>query len=363
MEIFVVLFLYLLALKFYIKNSSQKNRALLSILAGFGLWIILALRSPYCGIDLVTGVDGSANYLNQFITASDYSFTQIVRGSLSYFSSVEVGWVLYCKLLSLFSTNFQVFLAITALIQMGLIGFVFYKYSKDIALSYIVYFCFGLYIMSFSGIRQSTAIALTFFSFHLLLSNKKWQFFLTVFIASSIHTSALIFLIAYPLKKIRMDAKKSIFALVGILFSIPFLSAIGNFLIPLLFGGRYINFEGEGGAINRFIIYVVIFLSSLNIKINNQQNNLYRSMILMAVAGQSLGIIGNAHVTRIAYYFSIVFSMLFPELLASYSSKKERTTLFTVTSLLFFAFFYLTNKGGYLNVVPYYFFWERPFFY
>jgi len=364
MTIFIILFIYLLLLKVLFEGkNSDKDRKKLCVFAGFGLWIVLALRSPYCGVDLVSGDYAAANYLTLFFRAADYSFIQIIKGVLSYFSSAEVGWLVYCKLVSLISKDFQFFLAITAFIQIFLIGFVFYKYSSDIILSYIVYFCFGLYIMSFSGLRQSTATALTFFSFYFLVNNKKWLFALIVLLASSLHTSALLFVIAYPLKKIRLNTRKSIVSIIGIFAALPFLSFVVSAVIPILFGSRYRHYMDSGGAITLFLLYVIIFLFSLKTKLVTQQDSLYRNLIVVAVACQSLGYISAGAMTRIGFYFSIFFTLLFPELIKVYSDKGSRQTLFIIVSLLFFAFFYITNIDGYLNVIPYYFYWERIFIY
>jgi hypothetical protein len=182
-------------------------------------------------------------------------------------------------------------------------------------------------------------------------------------LATSIHSSAVIFAIAYPLRNIRLGVKLSVLAAFGVLMMMPFLSEIVNSLVPLLFGYRYAHYQNEGGAITLFLLYIVIFLLSLKIKLTNQQNGLNRSFILLAVACQSLGYISTGAVTRIGFYFSIFFSLLFPILVNSYIDKKSRGFTSAILSLLLFAFFYLTNKGGYLNVVPYYFFWEKPFLY
>ena len=363
MGIFVALFLYLMALKVLNRDNTSKGRLIISILAGLGLWLVLALRSPFCGIDLVGGADGSVNYLNMFLTATNYSVVQIIEGRLSTFSSVEVGWFVYCKLVSLLSTDFQFFLAITAFFQIFFIGFVFYKYSGDIILSYIVYFCFGLYVMSFSGLRQSTAFTLTFFSFHFLVNKKKWLFALIVLLASSLHTSALVFLIAYPLQKIRLDQGRGIISIILVFAIVPFLSSIVSTIVPIIYGNRYQYYQDEGGSITLFLLYTLIFFFSLKIDITTIQERLCRNLIVFAVACQSLGYISTGAMTRIGFYFSIFFTLLFPELVKVYSGTSGKRILFTILALLFFAFFFLTNRGGYLNVVPYYFFWETPFIY
>lgn len=356
MSVFIALFIYLLLIKFFINS---RNRKATCVLAGFGLWVVLALRSPYCGIDLVSGASGSANYYNMFEKAMDASISQILNGDLTRISNMERGWLLYCKFVSLFSSQFQVFLAITALVQLGLIGFVFYKYSNDIILSYIVYFCFGLYIISFSGIRQSTAFSITFLSFHYLLRKKYVKFLLIVLLATFIHNSALFFLLVLPINNIRFTPAKTRMAILCIFLLVPYLSVIIKIIVPFLFGNRYQNYEDSGGAITLFLLYTLICSVSLKIKLQNTRDNLIRGLIIIAVACQSLGYISTGAITRITFYYSIFFSLLFPDLIISYSNNRTRSVLSLFISLLLLEFFYLTNRDGYLNVIPYSFFWER----
>lgn len=358
MDIFIFLFVYLLILRVLIR---QDKRLQLSVLGGLGLWLVLALRSSYCGVDLVMGAAGSANYYNMFVRAGEESFFNIIRGDLTHISSMETGWLIYCKLVSFLTKDFQIFMAITALIQISLIGFVLYKYSIDIILSYIVYFCFGLYVMSFSGLRQSTAFSITFFSYYFLEGGKKLKFVLVTVLASLIHSSSLIFLIALPLRYLKLSSVKSVVAVIVIVLLLPFLSVIVTSVVPLLFENRYQHYQDEGGSITLFLVYVLLFLLSLKIKYQNQHLSLVRNLIMMAAACQSLGYIGSGAITRIGFYFSIFFTLLYPELVRVYSDKKNKEALTLILSVALFGFFYLTNKDGYLNVVPYYFFWENVF--
>ena len=217
--------------------------------------------------------------------------------------------------------------------------------------------------MSFSGLRQSTAFTLTFFSFHFLVNKKKWLFALIVLLASSLHTSALVFLIAYPLQKIRLDQGRGIISIILVFAIVPFLSSIVSTIVPIIYGNRYQYYQDEGGSITLFLLYTLIFFFSLKIDITTIQERLCRNLIVFAVACQSLGYISTGAMTRIGFYFSIFFTLLFPELVKVYSGTSGKRILFTILALLFFAFFFLTNRGGYLNVVPYYFFWETPFIY
>ena len=347
-------FWFLICFLFVVKLVSQRtnNRLFETMMGALGCWAVLALRSPYCGVDLL---QHGISYYYIFHMLNDSSWSQ----TISLFNYMESGWVVYCYFVSLFTNSFNVFLAITALIQIIPIAIVFYYYSKDISFSYLIYICLGLYVFSFSGLRQTIAISMVLFAFLALQKDKKWLFVLLVLLASSFHRSSIIFLFIIFLNKKTLSFKRSVFLLLVLFLSLPFLHVIINFLTSLLFPRRYTKYENEGGAITMFIVYIVLLLLSYLNKTENKNIHFFRWMILCCVGCQSLGIISTGAMTRIGFYFSIFFPLLLPEIPAAFE-KKSALIVNLIACIALIAFFYLTTKDGYLNVVPYYFAWEKP---
>lgn len=354
MGIFFLLFTYMFLVYLSTNRLTKRNRLLCTFLCVLGAWLVMALRSPWCGVDLYRGA-GEVSYYWVFEKVKDYNLLDIY--ALQSRTSQEVGWVVYNKLVSLICSDFQFFLAFTALLIVGIVGFVIYIYSSNIYMSILVYCTFGLYHFCFSGLRQGLAISLTFLSYFFLERKKFFWFVIIVLLASTMHSSALIFLIAYPLSKINYSPQKSLLLLIGVFCLLPFLSPIVQVLTSVLFPGKY-HYENEGGAITMFLVYTVIYILTLRLK--SEYSNKLRGVILFAVLGQSLGTISTTSMTRIGYYFTIFFALLIPELANSFFVKKNKIFGTFVISILFILFFYLTVKDGYLNVVPYYFFWEKP---
>lgn len=355
MSVFWFLFIYLFII--YIFSNSwrrEQQRQVQTIFSGLGVWSILALRSPLCGTDLYSN---EGDYFHSFSMMSDYSFAEIIHSAVD--SNMEKGWLIYNKLISCITNDFQVFLAITAGICLILIGFVFYKYSRNVLLSFIVYVSFGLYIFSFSGLRQAMALSITFFSYY-LLNNKKYLWFVAcVFLASTMHNSAIIFLVALPLTKFELSFKRGLICIYLLTGSLFFLRDIVNWVTTVLFPSRYGNYQDEGGAITMFFVYILLFLLSYITKNNNNSKmQFYRWMILCAIVCQSLGFIGSGAITRIGYYFSIFFPLIVIETVADIKNTQYRHIVNVAISIAFILFFYLTTKDGYLNVVPYRFYWE-----
>lgn len=357
MGIFWLLFgwLFIVSL-FRYSEKPDTQRAIQTTLSGLGLWLPLALRSPHCGVDLIGRGIG---YVGYFERVANTSWNNLFHLHLFHF---EKGWTVLNRIIAVITSDRQVFLAIIAAIGVALVSYTIYKYATNVLVSFVTYACLGLYIFSFSGIRQATAIAVTFFAAHFLLKENKNQliFAALVLIASSFHSSAIIFLAAWPLSLRRLNREKGFIMLVFLLGALPFLSSIINFLTPILFGTKYGNYENEGGAFTMFAVYTVIYISSLMIEDEENPNKLsfYRFMLLSAAACQSLGLISNGAMTRIGYYFCIFYALYVPYFINLYFHQTSKIISFVAVTLLI-VFFYLTTSGGYLNVVPYYFFWER----
>lgn len=360
MTIYIILLCYLLLTDAISSLIPEKRRRFFqAIVGGFGLWIVLSLRSVYCGVDLVQGGQGDRNYLWMFENAQTRSFSELLFG---YTDRIEPGWMILCKLLSYISDNFIIFLSLIAAIQIFLIGFVLKKTSKDILFSYIVYFCFGMYAFSFSGLRQATSIAITFYASYHLMRGKLSLFVLLVIVAATMHISALLFFIAIVFNRIRYNNRNALTIIIIVLLLTPFLGWLTVSLSSIIFSGRYdVNaILDSGGAYTMFAVYGLLVLLGFRFK-DNHENGFMRYMIVMAFAIQSLGIVSSAHLTRIGYFFQMFFLLYFPVFLESYINKRARKFIMFIGSVFFLVFFYLTTKNSPLNVIPYSFLWQIPY--
>lgn len=360
MTIYILLLVYLLLIDAFSNFIPKKvRRSYQTLFGGIGLWLVLSLRSVNCGVDLVQGELGSRNYLWMFNDVQSRPLSDLLFG---YSDRIEAGWMVLCKLLSYVSGNFGVFLSIIAAIQLFFIGFVIHKTSKDIILSYIVYFCFGLYALSFSGLRQATAFAITFFASYFLMNHKPITFALLVLLASTIHMSALLFLVAFLFDKFKYTNRRAALSVLIVVLLVPVLGQLTEILSSFLFSDRYnINAAlDSGGAYTMFTVYGVLVLLGFRVQ-DNRVNGFIRYMVIIAFAIQSLGVISSSYLTRLGYYFQMFFLLYFPVLNETYISSKNRKATMFVASLLFLVFFYLTMRSSPLNIVPYSFFWENPY--
>ena len=113
MGVFVILYVYLLAVAFLTSLLKNQYKYWLQAVASFfGLWIVLALRSPSCGVDLLQEDDGATyfSYYRAFTGVQLRDIGDIIWGTWRESTGMELGWLLYNKFVSLFFPHFQLFL-------------------------------------------------------------------------------------------------------------------------------------------------------------------------------------------------------------------------------------------------------------
>jgi len=125
------------------------------IYATIQLTLLCGLRHYSVGID-------TKNYINIY-------FETIKRVPLdkNFFVRYnrETGYYLFTKIVSLFTDNYTWLLLIISIIIISLVSITVYKYSADPVLSIFVFITLRPYAFMFTGIRQSIALGICFFSY------------------------------------------------------------------------------------------------------------------------------------------------------------------------------------------------------
>ena len=280
-------------------------------------------------------------------------------GIRPWFSEVfnyEVGYRILCKIIYLTGASEQVFLLVVAIICQGSVFNFIRKHSRFPAISIVIYLTFGLYTFSFSGLRQMIAIAIVLFSYDYIKERKIFHFLIVVLFASLFHTSAVFFIVAYPLYYMEISMR-------GVFM------AIGGLIAEAILGGKivqaamlfYKNREYETqytGAYMAFIMYVCVWLGAVFLIGKNKELNSFENYILLAVAIQELGMY-HMSIARLGYYFSFFICLLLPEMVVELTKNDWKMRCAITTALVFCCFLYFNiNTGdGYLNVCPYIPFW------
>jgi len=335
--ILIIGLLYLLIGRLNINDKRKKFIIISFIITA----ILQGLRSSEVGSDLKV-------YVYAFNISKNASWTTPLIG-------FEIGFRILLHLLSLLCSSEQMFIfCISAFCQAPIFYFI-YRKSTSPFYSLLIYLTFGIFTFSFSGIRQTLAIGL-FLIAVILADEQKWcEFFLLVVLASTIHKSALIGLVAYPLSKIRIKRNGKLLLL-------------GLFGAEMLFGGQIVEFAAklygynfqpsQTGAYSLFIFYVIIWILCALFLEEEQPWILFGNLCMMAALCQGLGLF-HLSITRIGYYFSICMCVLIPHIIDRATNSYRLKALLHIGLFVFCMFFFQKNTGnGYLDVCPYIPFWS-----
>lgn len=350
MAIFIIMFI-LLGIMMIPELSRHKTK--IALLCFLLLWLIQALRA------LEIGCDSYYAYIPHFINQGDVDVTNIIQSPDRY--KFEPGYHIYTRIIRYFSHSSQIFISITSLIIIGLITIVFRKYSKNTPLSFIIFAGLILYHFSFSGLRQSIALAITFFSTIFIYKRKPLIFIGLVLLAFTFHKSSIIFLPAYALYNIHISRKLIIISGITIVIFFAMAGPVAEYVRNIIFGAdKYSGYLGANvGAFGLTILYILLTVFILNTsEWNDKHQNFLCWMAIMTLMFQPLGMVSQA-ADRIGYYFVIYFTLSIPTAVDRLKPTKLNRCVINYSILVFMMFFFwYCNASGYLDVVPYKFYWE-----
>ena len=350
MGIFIFLFAVLGLMSFTTscKRQTSQGRLLQAIFCTALLVCIQGLRHETIGID-------SCNAYRPF-------FESVIGGIGNIFDiddvlyGFEPGFVIFTKIIKTLFSNTQLYILICSSLSIIPIGYLIYKYADNIPLAFIIFSSFIIYHFGFSGIRQTIAIGITTIAFEFIIKKRLLWFVTIVLLATSIHSSAIIFLIAYPLyHRLRLTPKAMFLVAICFIAALFFIKPIVLELTGLIFGGeRYMNKAMENAVPSYNLMILLAGLLLFTYLSEDKRLQPIRPILLMSVISQSLGLVSNS-ASRIAYYFIPYFAIALP---ITTSSMKSRPLIEFIIVSFFIFFFFFSCGNGYLEVIPYKFFWE-----
>jgi hypothetical protein len=217
-------------------------------------------------------------------------------------------------------------------------------YTEHINLALFVFILIpGLYLNSFSIVRQSIAIAILFYGYHFLVKRKYLKYFIITLLAANFHYTAL-FTIPFFLISLKAASMKHWMYVVMIIGSI-ILSQINLslFIFQKILGYTgyvaYAMYSDGGASLLKIIVLNVIavfFLLFYN-KMTDCEKTMYFFTILSITIVTIFGSIGA--VTRFAYYFKIFEIILVSNTIFLLKSKINRSILLMFIMGYYFAIF------------------------
>lgn len=327
-----------------IKNKNINTKMFFVVIACLQLIIIQGLRAQTVGTDV-------AGYINIYNKLQFGNFADI------FDQRMEVGFCFLVKIISLFEVDDQIYLSILSAFIIIPVGYTIYKYSRHPFLSFYLYITFGFYTASFCAIRQHIAYGIIFLTLGSIRKRKLWKFVFLAFLAITMHKSAIIFLPAYFLSKIRVN--KISIGLIPIIFMtvFTFRAEIVEYAINSLFTSYEIV---ESSSYMWMLLGIILFIFGLLVYKQvtiNKDNHIYYTFMVTALLLMSLATITDNAMRMVDYYY--IFLILYiPAIVDGFNNKSVKNIIiFLILGCSVIVYYILLSTQTGYGIVPYEFFW------
>lgn len=335
MVVWFALLVWITLVKGYLGDLfANKQKKTFLLLSGIGVIFVMGARysDPSMNGDL-------NNYARMYLKMSMIPWNEVLLNS-----SIEPGYLLLNKICSIAFPWAQSIVFIEALICIYFTFKFIYMNSDDVYLAVLIYLSQGLFIFELTGFRQAIAISLCLYSIEFVKKRNIVGFFITITLACSFHTTAIVFLPIYFIANFRPSIKN------GILYGIGYyllLRMIPNLLLwgSDLTGSDYSvasswgNFTGP--AINIVIYVVSMWLILRENKIVYEKKNSWKwNMAILGLIVYLLRFI-SLPFERISFYFSASTIVIIPDrIIPVFSDNSKKVAYILIVFLLSFLFLY-----------------------
>lgn len=380
MEIYLLVLFFVLAYGFLYKPNYSKRKRKNYLYICFGIMVIVsALRNYTVGRDL------QSHYYR--------TFQNIINMPWNNFSasSYDPGYVVFYKLIGIFTDNPQWMIAIHALFVIGISGWIIYKNSDNVVLSTFMFIATNTWFMYMTMMRQAMAICFTLIALEIWKKAnwKAWRYILFVaiiLIATTFHSSALL-AFSYPVfNTVKFRRKEILLSIVVVVASFILYQRIYNIFATIISIRRdFAEFYSSSGsvinvislygvALNALIFflgcYVLAYKARNKENINENTSNLALTetfsnsfllfmgllMVICKLTGLQINIM-----SRMAYYVGPFMWILFPRVLKNtYLNSNKRVLKYGIGLIMLIAFIWMGYRSvaDLYGTVPYKLFWR-----
>ncbi len=360
MELFSGIMIYILIFSITMIIKDKNKKKVFKCLYVISTFLILLVISGCRGLEIGTDTP-------MFVRAYYrlYSFSSIFS---SYTERFEFGYRLFNAVLNQVSNSPHILLFMSSLITIYLIYIFFYNKSKYFHISIIMFVSLMYYCNSMCLLRQYLAMSFCCLAIMKLSEEKNIDFIIWVIIGFLFHSSAIIFLILLPMKKINIirGSKLKLFLIsLGIVF---FANKLINIFINIL--PQYTSYlssekyylENQLGSYLKAGLQGIMFIiinMYFNIKEDNKGINKLGYLCSLVAFSISLISIQGAILERMGFYFSIINCVTIPNMIYNIKSTKEKYIVTIGFCIICITYFYLVLylRPNWSGVIPY-IFWE-----
>lgn len=292
-----------------------------------------------------------------------FEITANSKGPIDLKESTDVGFTIFCKILSSISKDPQIMFLGASIIINILIVCILAKYSKRFELSMWLYITTFVYYSTFNGLRQWMAAAIIFTGAKYLIEERNFKkYLLIVLFASLLHASAMVMIPVYFIINSKTFSMRNLYMVLGFTFAVFIYSKFIPMLEILLQSTQYSNyieiFKTDTNGIHplRLAVYFIpVAIFCLYYKILNKENEISIDRLgNLCVIGLLIMFMALRQVffARLIFYFDLYYLLLIPMLIDIGDKKFKRFFYYTI-AVGYFVFSYLLLISGDASILPY----------
>lgn len=323
-------------------------------------WLAVGIMIFFAGLRSVTGEGmmsiGDTRVYNML-------FDNVVKNNIvEYIRSTdfEGDWGFYALMSvfrGIFHANNQALFFICSLITLSCLFYRYYKLNlTDKEALFFLFITFGIYLSTMNGVRQWLASALFFLIFPLIEKRKWVHFFAITLLVSTIHSSALIFVILYFFVNRKAWGSTVKGMIVGALFLVISYPVTGRYISLLLAESdnfsQYSNqilSSGYGANSIRIAIYILPIVFAYIFR-NNMKNEPHYDIIINFAVLDALFMmmaLTNWIYARFCIYFDPFLIIVYLWILKYCFTKNSRKLAGIIFYSLFLIYFWYQMYIGY----------------
>lgn len=321
-------------------------------------FVILSLRHETIGRDLL-------NYKHYFMSFSGMRFQDLWKNDM------DILYVLLNWLVGKVTDSFQIFLTVVAAIAVLPVAKLYSEDKQYGFLKVVLFMNMSVFVMAFSGLRQSLALAFGVIAYMYARDKKPLRFLIFALVAFGFHHTGFMVLLYYPLCHIRLQKNHLWFAIPTIVTVFIFNKQIFSWLTDIAFsilGAKYEAEVEETGAYMMIILFALFAIAAYFFpdeeKMDAEALGL-RNFLLMSLLLQCFAPV-HTLAMRMNYYFIIFVPIAVPKMLKHTKDNiKDIAKIAKGVIVGFFVVYYLYTtfiscRTGIsaLDTYPYVPFWE-----
>lgn len=269
-------------------------------------------------------------YQKWYVRAGNMPFDQL----LSY-DVMEDGYLILNKVLAFFVPWKQFIYYFQAAFCTGIMFWYIYRNTENVFLGAIVYVCIGPWQFFLTGFRQSIACSICFIALELIKKQKTSTDFIAfglVLLASTMHSTAWLFLIVFIIRRFKVGREIIIFSALVTCFALIFsdtLMVLGNDYLGRdytygLYSGN--AFAGLVPILIYLLTFMLCYFVSRNDKSFTQEYSMEIKMLIFGMCLYTLRY-NTTLFERMSLFFTPVISVLLPSAIVRQKDKREKTIL------------------------------------